>query len=426
MVGNNWAHNVSFSSSQVATPTSGDEIASLIREHDRVGVVGAGHSFNSIADTTGVLVTTERMRRVLEIDPNEMTVTIEGGARYNEVCDILHAVGFALPNLMSIPHFSVVGACATGTHGSGDSNRCLASAIGEVEFVNGAGESATVRRGDADFGGVPIGLGALGIVTQLVLDIVPTFDMAQEVLLDLPLRTAIDSFDEIMASAYSVSMFTDWQGDTVNQLWRKHRCDAGTATPVPTSYAGAKPSTAALLPTGDAGGQHVTPQLLINGPWHQRLPHIAPSHHLEPAGELQSEYFVSRDHAQDALEAIAALQTTLAPAIRMSEIRTVAGDRGTSDDENGLWLSPFRGPTVALHFSWHIDGNLGPVLPAVELALAPFEPLPHWGKLHAMPSTEVTASSSRFTEFAALVERHDPEHKFRNTYLNNLLGEQAG
>lgn len=413
MVGQNWAHNISFNPWRVAAPTSVAEVTELISENATVGVVGAGHSFNDIADTDGVLIATNRMRRVLAIDSEAQTVTMQGGIRYHELCDILNANGFALHNLMSIPHFSVAGATATATHGSGDNNRCLASAIRAVEFVNGAGDLVSLERGHNDFGGVPIALGALGVITQLTLDIEPAFEMTQEVLLDLPTATAIESFDEIMASAYSVSLFTDWQGTSVNQLWRKHRNDSGTASAIPTSYLGARPSTGALLPSGDAGGRLVTPQLLINGPWHQRLPHIDPTHHLEPAGELQTEYFVTRTHARQALEVVASLGDKLAPALRLSEIRTVASDE--------LWLSPFSEPTLALHFSWHIDADLGPVFPVLEEALSPFDPLPHWGKLHTMPAAVLRRRYPRFDDFRALAQRHDPNRKFRNAYLNDLL-----
>ena len=88
------------------------------------------------------------------------------------------------------------------------------------------------------------------------------------------------------------------------------------------------------------------------------------------------------------------------------------------------WLSPFRGDTLALHFSWLIDSGdeLTTVLPTLEEILAPFDPLPHWGKLHTMDAATIRAGYPRFDEFAALVEGHDPDRRFRNPYLDALLG----
>lgn len=396
----------------MAEPASVEEVQELVTASPRVGVVGAAHSFNPIADTEGVMVSPARLDRVLEIDAEAGTVTVEGGIRYHTLCAELHSAGYALHNLMSIPHFSVAGACATGTHGSGDGNGGLATAVRAIEMVDGRGELVRYERGEPAFAGAVINLGALGITTELTLDIQPTFDLSQELHLGLPTSTAIDDVDEIMASAYSVSYFTDFQGDAVNQLWRKHLADAAPLNP--SAYKQAEPATVDLTPIGESGRGVVTPQLLARGPWHQRLPHIDPSFELAREGELQTEYFVRREFAQEALRAVDAMSEAIAPVIRMAEIRTVAGD--------DAWLSPFRSDTMALHFSWLVDADVTDVLPVLEADLAPFDPLPHWGKLYAMSPAEVRAGYPRFGEFVALAERHDPQGRFRNPHLDALLG----
>ncbi len=414
----NWARNIGFGAAQVALPESVDEVQELVASNPVVRTVGAAHSFNDICSTSGVLLDLARIDQVIHIDPQARTVTAGGGIRYHQLCQALHDAGWALHNLMSIPHFSVAGACSTATHGSGDDNGGLATAVREIELVNGTGELVSWDRSDPEFAGAVISLGALGAITRLTLDIQPTFDMAQELLLDLPVSAAIDDLDEIMASAYSVSYFTDWQGDTVNQLWRKHRLDWPSTPATSAAYKEAAPATVELLPNDEPGEGMVTPQLMRPGPWHQRLPHVHPSFSLPTGGELQSEYFVRREHGREALAALASPSSAalFGPVIRRAEIRTVLGD--------DAWLSPFRGDTLALHFSWDIDAGpqLVEVLPALEDLLAPFDALPHWGKLHTMSPAVVRAGYPRFDDFAALVARQDPERRFRNSYLDQLLG----
>jgi xylitol oxidase len=198
-------------------------------------------------------------------------------------------------------------------------------------------------------------------------------------------------------------------------VWRKHRLDEGTAPDEPSAQLGGRRATGHLSPMGDDGTHTNTKQLLQPGPWHERLPHVATSHVLAPAGELHTEYFVRRSEARSALEAVAALSPVLAPVIRTSEIRTIAGD--------DAWLSPFRGDTVGLHFSWHIDAiGLPAVMVALEEALDPFEPVPHWGKLYTMEPSTIRARHPRFADFVDLAERLDPEHRFRNPHLDALIG----
>ena len=406
----NWAGNLTFGATEVVEPQRIDQLQELVSSSARVGVVGAAHSFNDLADTEGVMVSMAGLGEVVEIDSTGRTVTAQGGIRYHVLSQALHDAGWALPNLMSIPHFSVAGACATGTHGSGDGNQGLASAVRSIELVDGHGELVRYSRGDDHFDGVVVNLGALGIATELTLDVQPTFEISQELHLDLPTVTAIDDFDEIMASAYSVSLFTDWQGDTVNQLWRKHLAHSAPRAAEP--YRDATPADRMLTPSGEPGDHSMTPQLLRAGPWHQRLPHIDPSFELF-ASELQSEYFVSRAHARQALQAVSDMSDLLAPVIKMAEVRTVAGDE--------LWLSPFHGDTLALHFSWLIDADVSGVLPALEDGLAPFDPLPHWGKLHTVAPDVIRRGYPRFGDFIELADRHDPHGRFRNRHLDLLL-----
>lgn len=143
----NWAGNRAYVAAQLHEPATMEQLQEIARNSRSVRVLGSRHSFNDIADTTGDLISLRRMPRVFELDSAAQTVKVDGGVRYGELCAPLDAAGFALHNLASLPHISVAGACATATHGSGDRNGNLATAVSALEVVTAAGEIATFARG---------------------------------------------------------------------------------------------------------------------------------------------------------------------------------------------------------------------------------------------------------------------------------------
>ena len=416
----NWARNITFGTDRVHHPGSVDELRSTIAGTPRARVVGTAHCFNDLVDTDAHLISLERLDRVLAIDTDAATVTVEGGIRYHQLCTQLHTAGWALPNLPSIPHFSVVGACATGTHGSGDGNAELAAAVTSVELITAGGDFLTLQRSDPDFGAAVVSLGALGAVSRLTLDIEPSYRMAQELHLDTPLDLAIEELDSIMGSAYSVSWFLDWRTPVVNQIWRKHRLDTVEHTPPSTDdqILGGRRATAQLSPRGPEGAEAFTRQGMRQGPWLDVLPHVRIEAAAAPGAELQTEYFVSRADGPAALAALAELGPVMSPVMRMSEIRTVAADQ-----RGPQWLSPFDEDRLALHLSWITDWPaVRSVLPLVEEALAPFQPRPHWGKLYELDPATIRRRYPHFEHFRAVADRLDPTGRFRNPHLDRLLG----
>ena len=136
----NWAGNVAYGATAVHEPRSLDELQAIVRGGGTLRPLGSRHSFSDVADTTGAFITWRRMPRRFGIDAEAMTVTIDGGGRYGEICEALDDAGFALPNLASLPHISVAGACATATHGSGDRLGNLATAVVALSVVTAAGD----------------------------------------------------------------------------------------------------------------------------------------------------------------------------------------------------------------------------------------------------------------------------------------------
>lgn len=408
----NWAGNIAFSARTVLRPRSLTELQQAVRSAKKVRVLGSGHSFNTIADTDDTLIVLSDLPRRIEIDGATGTVTIDGGATYSDVAPVLNRAGFALRNVASLPNITIAGAVVTATHGSGDGNQNLAAAISGLKLVTASGEVASFSRADADFDGVVVGLGALGVICEMTLDIVPSFDIRQNVYLGLPVTAAIDNLSALMARAYSVSLFTRWQGTTIDQIWVKALASAGEP---PAEVLGAKAASVPCHPIPDMDGSNCTQQFGIAGPWHERLFHFAIGNTASAGAELQSEFFVKRADAPSAIAALHAAQESFSGALFISEIRSVAADT--------LWLSSaYRQDTIGFHFTWHPEWEpANAAVQAVEAALAPFNPRPHWAKLFTLPASTIAARFPRMSDFRALAQRLDPEGKFRNEFVTGVI-----
>ncbi|MEN9935204.1 MAG: hypothetical protein RLZZ387_1783 [Chloroflexota bacterium] len=408
----NWAGNLAYSAARLHTPETVDEVRAIVRGSHKARALGSRHSFNQVADTPGDLIALDRLGRVVALDRERGTVTVEGGMRYGQLGAYLHAEGYALHNMASLPHISVAGAVATATHGSGDGNGNLATAVAAMELVTADGEVVALSReehGDL-FRGAVVGLGALGVVTKLTLDIEPTFDVAQEMYLRLPLGELYRHFDAIMAAAYSVSLFTDWHPEHVGRVWLKRRVAPGEALEWPQTFYGALRAS-----EGEGPAENWTEAGGIPGPWHERLPHFRMGFTPSSGDELQSEYFVPREHAVAALRGVGELREQVRPHLMASEVRSVAGD--------ALWLSPgYRGAYIGLHFTWKQDWDgVQRVLPRIEEVLEPLGAVPHWGKLFTMAPQRLRAGFERMGDFQALLRSFDPRGVFRNPFLETYI-----
>ena len=408
----NWARNYRYAA-PIVHPTTIDEVQELVAAASQVRALGSRHSFNAIADSTGILLALDEVDDAIVIDPAAMSVTVSGGTTYGTLAVELERQGYALHNLASLPHISVAGAIATGTHGSGDQNGSLATAVTALEIVTGSGELLRVSRASTpDFAGMVVSLGGLGIVTRVTLDIQPAFDVRQFVYENLRWSSVLENFDAVMSSAYSVSLFTDWQGEFADQAWVKSR---GEDFAGESEFFGGASATEGRHPLPNISAVNCTEQLGVAGPWSERLAHFRMAFTPSNGKELQSEYHVPREHAVAAIEAMRGLSARIAPLLLVSEIRSVAAD--------DLWLSPnFERAGVALHFTWKPEqAAVEALLPALEAALAPFAVRPHWGKLFHTDAATLAASFPRLDDFQALADRLDLAGKFRNDFLERTV-----
>jgi xylitol oxidase len=290
--------------------------------------------------------------------------------------------------------------------------------VSALELVTADGDVRTLRRGEADFDGAVVGLGALGVVTKLTLDLVPAFDVAQFIYRRVPVANFIANYDAILASAYSASVFTNWQSEAFEQVWMKCLADRPHFD---LTTIGGTPAEAAVHPIENVPGmppfvgndpEKSTVQCGVPGPWHARLPHFKFEHTPSSGEELQSEFFVPREHAAAAFAAIADLRDEIRPLIQVSELRVVAPDE--------LWLSPYyRRPTVGIHFTWRRDpAGVAALVRQIEEKLAPFDMRPHWAKVFTPQPERMSGLYPKWNAFRDLVRRYDPNGKFRNPFMD--------
>ncbi len=401
----NWANNYEFKAARVHRPSTVEEIQTLVVEASSVKTMGTRHSFNDIADTPGDAISTEKLNQVIGFSGSN--VCVEAGIKYGDLAEYLMTHGKTLANFASLPHISVGGSVATATHGSGVRNGNLSTAVREIQIVKADGSLTKLNRGEGgDFEGAVVALGALGIVTSLCLDVVPAFEVAQTVYEGLPWKSLENDLHAVLSGAYSVSLFTNWSSDLVDQVWVKRVEGENTK-----AYFGAQAATGPRHPLPDMPTENCTEQMGVPGPAHERLPHFRMRFTPSGGEELQAEYILPRRNAFAALTAIDAIRDRIAPLLFVSEIRTVAKD--------DLWLSSAYGEDcVCIHFTWRpMESEVRALLPEIESRLVPLGARPHWGKLFTMPTAE---RYPRIEDFRALARSYDPEGKFQNRFLKGI------
>jgi len=408
----NWSDTVDLGGT-VATPRSTAEVAELVRGADRVLALGSAHSFSPVAVTPGLHIETAALPA--DIAVNGTTVTVSAGMTYATLGRELHARGLGLAAMASLPHITVGGAMATGTHGSGDAIGTLSSAVTGIEIVTAGGDVRWVRRGvDPDFGAWVVSIGALGVVTRVEMEVEPTYEVAQTIFAGLDLDVVEADFDAVFGSATSVSVFTRWRPEPDAQLWLKRRIDREGPWPGGPAF-GVPPRDDPLHPLEQLDPVHCNPQRGQVGPWHERLPHFRAEFTPSAGDEIQAEYLLPRTHAVEAIRALRALHARITPLLHVTEIRTMRAD--------DLWLSPaYSVDTVGIHFTWHRDERIFEVLPAIEEMLLPLGARPHWGKVSVASPEQLHSAYPRLTDFLRLREQVDPQGRFCGPFVTRLVG----
>ena len=403
----NWAKSFRYSFRDCLYPASVDELCAMVAAATQVKVLGSRHSFNAISDGEVAMVLSG-IPLDPQVAPDRRTVSISGHATYGDLAQFLAGHGLAVHNLASLPHISIAGAIATATHGSGAGNRNLATGVAGLDFVVADGSIRTIARGDPDFEGMVVHLGALGVVARVTLDVQPAFEISQSVHEGLGEHALVDNLDAILDGGYSVSIFKTWT-DRDAQIWVKDKATANFEA----SRFGTRPASVKRHPILALDPVNTTDQLSVPGPWSDRLPHFKLGFTPSNGDEIQSEFHLPRRHGAAAVEALIRVRDRFASMIQVTEFRAVAADT--------LWLSPqYQRDTLSMHFTWLPDKEgVNAAVRHVEDALAPFDALPHWGKVFS--SAHVGARYARLADFRSIRDRMDPAGKFSNPWLETVV-----
>ncbi len=407
----NWSGTYRFTARELIAAQTVADVQRAVAAGGRVRALGSRHSFNDLADNGATLVSVTGLPADPVLDEQARTVTIGAGVPYGTLAAWLQDRGWALPNLGSLPHISVAGAIATGTHGSGSRNQILSAALSGLDYVAAGGELRHAARTDPEFDGLAVGLGAFGIVVRVTLDIQPTYQVRQDAYAYLPWNRVLADFLPMLDAAYSVSLFTDWSEDTIRAAWVKRRVGDPGADAVDEFFG--TPRDPGQIRFIDAPEDNIT-ALGSAAPWSQRLPHFRADSTPSNGNEIQSEWFVPRQDGAAAVAAVRRRAARIRPLVLISEFRAIAADQ--------LWLSGAYGrDTVALHFTWvNQPDAVDDAVREVEKTLEPFEARPHWGKVNHTAPARLAELWPRLGDARDLFDKLDPDATFSNHRLERL------
>jgi L-gulono-1,4-lactone dehydrogenase len=425
----NWAGNQRWIPAERRAPESAREVAKIVAEAHRAGrhvkVIGAGHSFTAAAATDGVQVTLDRLDHVVEVDHTNNRVTVGAGIRLHRLNDALADAGMAMPNLGDIDQQSLAGAIATATHGTGITLGNLATAVIGLETVTGTGE---IVRCDNDVEPellrvARVGVGALGVVTEVTLQCVPAFNLHARETVEV-LDDVLDSFADQTAAVNHFELY--WMPGTRRcQVKRNSRTDEPPAPQPRWAYVrdkwlGENVGFGLVCRVGRRFPA-LTPRIsrLVSSAISERdLVDRSDRVFCSPRRVhfVEMEYGIPVEHVPEAVRRVRALTQTLpTPVLFPIEVRVSAADDialSTGFGRTSGWIAvhQYRGMPYEEYFA------------GVERIMDDYAGRPHWGKLHGQRAATLAPRYPQWDQFAAVRDRLDPDRTFANPYLDRVLG----
>lgn len=427
----NWGRTFVAGPRRIEIPRDEEEVVKCLARADRDGLpvrpVGAGHSFSPIAQTDGVTVRLDRLSGLRSVDPVTGAVRVKAGTRLRDLTPLLAAHGLALENMGDIDTQTVGGAISTGTHGTGGDFTGLTGQVSGLRMVLADGSVAdcsSTRRPEL-FQAGRIGLGALGILTEVTLDCVPSFRLAADEH-PAPLSHILENFDEIISEAEHVEFY--WFPHTSTALVKSNRrlvagAPGGTLPRWRTMLDDEVVSNGVFGLTCAAGW--IAPQVV---PFVNRAAArlVSVRQFTDDSAAVftsprrvrfrEMEYAIDRSALPQAVEDIRRLITRKKWRISFPlEIRTAAAD--------DVWLSTaYQRPSAYIAVHRYFREPFAAYFLAVQEILLQYGGRPHWGKLHSLDADRLREIYPRFDDVIAVRDAVDPGRRFRNDYLDRVLG----
>ena len=389
----------------------------------RVKVAGAGHSFTDIACTDGVMVDMGGMRRVLEVDGDE--VTVQAGITLRELGEELRARGLAMENQGDVDPQTIAGAISTATHGTGGRFGNLSSQVAGIRLVDGTGELRELREGD-ELRAARVSLGALGAIAAVTLRCVPAFTI-HRIDEPRPLDDVLPRLDEL------VDANDHWEAFVMPYTRR-----ALTLTSERTDRAPEPPGRVAEFMRDVVLENAVLGLFCRTG---RAFPRLIPFLNRRLAGLMsrteqldasnrvyantrlvrftEMEYAIPREHAAEALERVLALiERRRLPIGFPIELRVVRPD-------DALLSTAYERPTAYIAVHQYLGMEFETYFRAVEAIMDEYGGRPHWGKRHYQSAATLAPRYPEWERFQEVRERLDPERRFENDYLRRVLSRSA-
>ncbi|MFO0681007.1 MAG: D-arabinono-1,4-lactone oxidase [Sandaracinus sp.] len=409
------------------SPRSVGEVVDLLararRAKQRVRAVGAGHSWSTIAVPEHVALDLEGMRAVLGIDAAARTIRVQAGIHLFELTEALDRVGLAVPILGSVSAQSIAGAISTGTHGSSFVHGNLASLVEAMTLVTPRGDVLVLGRGDPRLPAARVGLGALGVIVELVLRVAPAFVLIGEVEV-MPIREVARRLPEIAGSTEFVKVW--WlPGARGAHVFRYLRTPEAPADVRASRAIDEHVVNRYVFPAALAAGARwpaITPKInaLVARSYLERPGIAVQSHHAfnvaMPPLHRETEYAFDLDAAALVLDELASIIERERIAVDFPvEVRFVR--------EDDAWMSPAYGrPTVQIGAYMSEAPGRARLFQAFESLSQRHLGRPHWGKEMDVDASYVARVWARAGEFGALSRDLDPEGTLRNAFLDRVLG----
>jgi FAD-linked oxidoreductase len=424
----NWARNQRCEPIEVAHPASTDEVAALVAHAAGLGrpvkTIGAAHSFTASAMTDGVLVSLDRMDDLISVDPYRGEVRVQAGIRLRDLSEHLAAVGLAMPNLGDINVQTVAGAINTATHGTGRAFGNLATTVVGLDLVDGLGRivRATSDRNSDVLDVARVGVGAMGVVTEVTLRCVPAFNLHARETVE-PLDGLLSDFQEFTRSADHAEFFW-FPGTEAAQVKRNRRTDEPAAPPSRPAYVRDK---YLFENVGFGLACRIGRRFPSTIPSiKRRIVDLADDRELIDRSDrvfasprrvrfVEMEYGIPLIAVPEALRRVDALVKSLHhPVMFPIEVRCSAADDiplSTAYGRESGWIAvhQYRGMEYEHYFR------------GVESIMDEYGGRPHWGKLHFQTAETLRDRYPAWATAMAMRARLDPGETFRNAYLDRVL-----
>lgn len=418
----NWSNTIQQKIPNFYNPTTENEIIDIVNKSDNIRMLGSGHSWSNLFETSDALVSMEQFKTPISIDKSKMEVTLPSGMKLWEINQLLDENGLAFSNLGSIDEQSIAGAIATGTHGTGIQFSCLASQIQSLKLINGLGDKLLIDKNHADFNGALVNLGALGIVTEMTLKVCPAYQLHD--------ITYTADFDEMIENLetliYSNDHFKMWWLPPSKKwvLFKYRRTDESPNDTKWRKFYQDKLKSEwgyrLILKLGNMRNAWRTP-LNKYLTWEYRGPlnRIEKSYKVfkVPKPPLHRETEWAFD-IKDAKIILKAYQKEFSQS--KYSFNFIQEIRFTKQDN--FWLSPCYGRDSIWVGMYNINvKNYDADLIYFQNMAKDFKGRPHWGKEFNVNRDYLEMEYPKYNDFIHLRNQMDPHDKFRNPLIDKLF-----